>query len=55
MSAEQTNELDARWLNELWGGSPGAAEGKLSFFGNDLPHAVDGRFVEYWPASSSGS
>jgi len=27
----------------------------MSFFGNDILRIANGRFVEYWTASSSGS
>lgn len=38
-----------------WVGSGTAPEGVMSFFGNDVLRVDGDRFVEYWPASSSGS
>ena len=118
MTSTPLHDLYRRWLDELWGGSPGVAEelvagdfvghwpdrdvhgpdelagviaetrsmfteidfelqvgpvvdgdlvagrwagrgvtpdGVVSFSGNDILRVADGRFVEYWAASSSGS
>ncbi|MET3807229.1 hypothetical protein ABIB25_004252 [Nakamurella sp. UYEF19] len=38
-----------------WIGTATTAEGTMSFFGNDVLHVDQGRFVEYWTASSAGS
>ncbi len=38
-----------------WTGVGRTADGELSFFGNDILRIADGRFVEYWAASSPGS
>ena len=40
----------ARWTGR--GQTPG---GPMTFFGNDILRVRDGRFVEYWTASSTGS
>lgn len=36
-------------------GTATTAEGSMSFFGNDVLRVDQGRFVEYWTASSAGS
>ncbi|MDN5930813.1 MAG: ester cyclase [Pseudonocardia sp.] len=38
-----------------WTGRGHTPDGELSFFGNDLLRVENGRFVEYWTASSAGS
>ena len=38
-----------------WTGRGTTPEGSMRFFGNDILRIADGRFVEYWTASSSGS
>jgi hypothetical protein len=47
----QTHDLYHRWIEELWNGSSSAAKQLVDA---DFP-VRDGRFVEYWTASSSGS
>lgn len=42
--------VSARWTGR--GQSP---NGPMSFFGNDILRVRDGRFAEYWTASSAGS
>jgi ketosteroid isomerase-like protein len=38
-----------------WTGRGRTAEGPMSFFGNDILRVRDGRFVEYWVATWTGS
>ena len=38
-----------------WTGRGTTSQGSTDFLGNDLLRVADGRFVEYWPASPSGS
>jgi len=38
-----------------WTGHGQTADGEMSFFGNDILRVKDGRFVEYWTASSAGA
>jgi predicted SnoaL-like aldol condensation-catalyzing enzyme len=38
-----------------WSGTGTTPEATMSFFGNDLLRVEDGRFIEYWTASSAGS
>lgn len=38
-----------------WTGRDQTADGEMSFFGNDILRVEDGRFVEFWTASSAGS
>ncbi len=38
-----------------WTGRGQTLHGPMSFFGNDILRVRDGRFVEYWTASSAGS
>ncbi|ASU86260.1 polyketide cyclase [Nocardiopsis gilva YIM 90087] len=38
-----------------WTGRGRTSDGEMSFFGNDILLVRDGRFVEYWVASSAGS
>lgn len=38
-----------------WTGRGETGDGEMSFFGNDILRVANGRFVEYWTASSSGS
>ncbi|MCP9489224.1 MAG: ester cyclase [Solirubrobacteraceae bacterium MAG38_C4-C5] len=42
--------VSARWI-----GCGRTSEGPMSFFGNDILRVRDGRFAEYWVASSAGS
>lgn len=37
-----------------WTGRGHSPDGEASFFGNDILRIADGRFVEYWVASSAG-
>lgn len=47
--------VDGDLVAARWTGHGITPEGTMSFFGNDILRAVDGRFIEYWTASSSGS
>ena len=38
-----------------WTGVGRTSDSELSFFGNDVLRTAEGRFVEYWGASSPGS
>ncbi|OLR93492.1 ester cyclase [Actinokineospora bangkokensis] len=38
-----------------WSGRGYTSDGELTFHGNDLLRVRDGRFVEYWTGTSSGS
>lgn len=42
-------------VSARWTGRGRTADGEMSFFGNDILRVEDGRFAEYWVASSSGS
>ncbi|RBY81104.1 nuclear transport factor 2 family protein [Blastococcus sp. TF02-09] len=47
--------IDGELVAARWTGRGVTPEGNISFFGNDILRVADGRFVEYWTASSSGS
>lgn len=47
--------VDGDLVAARWTGRDVTPEGEMSFFGNDILRVADGRFVEYWTASSSGS
>jgi hypothetical protein len=47
--------VDGDLVAGRWTGQGRTDEGTMSFFGNDILRVVDGKFVEYWPASSAGS
>ena len=47
--------VDADLVAARWTGSGVTPEGSMTFFGNDILRVAEGRFVEYWTASSSGS
>jgi len=61
MFSELTFELEVGPLAEgdlvagRWTGSGRSDDGELRFFGNDLLRVEQGRFAEYWVASSGGS
>jgi len=42
-------------ISARWTGRGQSADDEMSFFGNDILRVKDGRFVEYWTASSAGS
>lgn len=47
--------VDGDLVAGRWTGSGTTPEGPMTFVGNDVLRVEQGRFVEYWPASSSGS
>lgn len=42
-------------VSARWTGRGETPDGRMSFFGNDILRLRDGRFAEYWVASSAGS
>ena len=42
-------------VSARWTGTGRSADGDVSFFGNDILRIEEGRFAEYWTASSAGS
>lgn len=47
--------VDADLVAARWTGRGITPHGTVSFVGNDVLRVEEGRFVEYWPATSSGS
>lgn len=47
--------VDGDLVAARWTGRGVTSDGSMTFFGNDILRVADGRFVEYWTASSSGS
>lgn len=47
--------IDGELVAARWTGSGTTPTGTMQYFGNDILRVVDGRFAEYWTASSSGS
>lgn len=42
-------------VSARWTGTGQTADGEMRFFGNDILRVANGRFTEYWTASSAGS
>lgn len=47
--------VDGDLVAGRWTGEGESPDGPMSFFGNDILRVRDGRFVEYWVASSAGA
>ena len=47
--------VDGDLVAGRWTGTGTTPEGPVGFSGNDVLRVAQGRFVEYWAASSSGS
>ncbi|MGI8680176.1 MAG: ester cyclase [Jatrophihabitans sp.] len=47
--------VDGDLVAGRWTGQGETADGPMRFFGNDVLRVREGRFVEYWVASSAGA
>lgn len=46
--------IDGDFVAGRWAGQGESPDGPISFLGNDILRVRDGRFVEFWVASSAG-